>query len=127
MNIRRKVRNPYTPKIIYSFESFDAFCDFCTFINQTENKDEFLNVSKSASLYEYKSNFYLTFSGINLYSKVLDFLYPVITEFAHIIDVPELFEKQITEYGKIVIKDDALLVGTTYFTEKPRKNNIFYV
>ena len=104
VNIRRKVQKPYAQKMLYSFESFDAFCDFCTFMNKTNYKSELSDFAKFASLYEYNSNYYLNLTGINLDTNLLEFLCPIITEFAHFVDNPELFERQITEYRKTYYK-----------------------
>ena len=118
VHIKRKVQKPYVQKMLYSFETFDEFCDFCTFLSQNINTCDIQNLAKIISLYEYNSNYYLDFSGINLESNLLDFFCMNITEFAHFVENPMLFERQIMEYGTPIIKENALFVGITYFAKK---------
>ncbi len=45
----------------------------------------------------------------------MHFFCSAITEFAHFVDNSELFEKKITEYGKLIIKENAIQACTEYF------------
>lgn len=109
LRIKRKRPSFAKSKTIYSFDSIDSFFDFCNFINGSPYKEALNNFAKSSDLYEYNSNYYLIFTGIDLNSEALKFLCPAITEFAHFVDNSELFEKKITEYGSLMIKDNALI------------------
>lgn len=109
LHIKRKIPSFAKSKTIYSFDSIDSFFDFCNFVNRSSHKEALKNFAKSSDLYEYNSNYYLIFTGINLDSEVIKFLCPAITEFAHFVNNSELFEKKITEYGNLVIKDNALI------------------
>lgn len=115
LHIKRKNPMLGKTKTIYSFESFDAFCDFCTFLDKNPHREEISNFAKSADLYEYNSNYYLIFTDINLESNLIKFIVPSITEFAHVVDNSELFERKITEYGKPIIKGNAISKTTEYF------------
>lgn len=115
LHIKRKTGSFEKTKTIYSFESFDTFCDFCTFLNKSTYRDKIEELAKEASLYEYSSNFYLVFTDINLESDVVNFVCPAITEFAHFVDNSELFEKKISEYGKMIIEKNALTTCIRHF------------
>lgn len=108
LHIKRKSPKLTSSKTIYSFDSFDAFCDFCNFLENSIFKKQLHEFAKSSDLYEYNSNYYLIFTGINLSSKVVGFIFPAISEFAHFVDNSELFERKIIEYGTPVIKDSAI-------------------
>ncbi len=115
LHIKRKSPTVNFDKTIYSFESFDAFCDFCTFLRGNIKDDELNRLAKSIDLYEYNSNFYLIFSDINVKSNYLKFICSSITEFAHFVNSSELFERKVKEYGKLVIKSNALMTCMEYF------------
>lgn len=115
LHIKRKTPSLNFKKTIYSFESFDTFCEFCTFLRDTLNEKQILNFAKSSDLYEYNSNFYLIFSDINTSSKNLDYICSSITEFAHFVNSSELFERKVKEYGKLVIKSNAVSTCMEYF------------
>ena len=115
LHIKRKSPTFSSSKIIYSFESFDAFCDFCTFIERSPYKSELPKFAKASDLYEYNSNYYLIFTKLDQNSEVMRFICHSITEFAHYIDHSELFEKKITEYGKLIMKNNAIEEAIHYF------------
>lgn len=115
LHIKRKRPVFASTKTIYSFESFDAFCDFCNFLEKSHYKEELASIANASDLYEYNSNYYLIFTGIDLDSKIIGFICPVITEFAHFVDNSELFEKKITEYGTPIIKDNAIKTTIEHF------------
>lgn len=66
-------------------------------------------------LYEYNDNYYLIFNNSNLDLELITFICPTITEFAHFVDNSVLFEKKITEYGKLIIKDNAISTCMEHF------------
>ena len=118
VHIKRKSPTLEPSKTIYSFESFDAFCDFCAFVETTPFKEEISNLANSSDLYEYNSNYYLILTNLNLQSEIVRFICPAITEFAHFVDNSELFEKKITEYGKSIIKENAIETCIRHFSLK---------
>lgn len=115
VHIKRKSPTFTEGKTIYCFSSFDEFCDFCTFISKSTYKTNLSKFAKDASLYEYNSNYYLIFTGINLDTDTSRFICPAITEFAHFVDSSELFERKILEYGSPIIKKNAIITCTKYF------------
>jgi len=66
------------------------------------------DIAKYSSLYEYNSNYYLIFSRIILEQAASKFICTTINEFAHFIENPELYERKITEYGKLIMKENAI-------------------
>lgn len=115
LHIKRKSPDLNFEKTIYSFESFDAFCDFCTFLRDTLHEKQISNFARTSDLYEYNSNYYLILSDINTSSTHLNYICSSITEFAHFVNNSELFERKVKEYGKIVIKSNAILTCMEYF------------
>lgn len=115
LHIKRKNNTPENSKAIYCFETFEAFCDFCKFIKNSTYKDIILDVSRNSSLYEYNSNYYLILSNIDLNLKASLFVFNAITEFSHFISNPELYERKITEYGKLIMESNAIITCTENF------------
>lgn len=115
VHIKRKSQIPSKAKTIYSFDSFDSFCDFCTFLDKSPYRNEVSEFATSSDLYEYHSNYYLIFTDINLEASIVRFIAPSITEFAHLVNNSELFERKITEYGKLIMKGNAISKATEYF------------
>lgn len=115
LHIKRKSPDLNQEKTIYSFESFDTFCDFCTFINKSAFSQDISNFAKSSDLYEYNNCYYLIFTEVKLDSRMSAFICSTITEFAHYVEHSKLFERKITEYGKLVIKENAIKTVTEYF------------
>ena len=107
MTAKRKTSNPCSKLSIYMFNTFDEYLEFCTSIaNNTQ--DTTYTLLKNASLYLYKSKYYLC-----LYvdeNNVNDFksIHYSIIEFALQINNPELFERKLKEYGKIIFKNNAI-------------------
>ena len=118
IHIKRKRPILNFTKTIYSFESFDTFCDFCTFLKDTLKAKDITSFAKTSSLYEYNTNYYLILSDINVDSQMLKYISSSITEFAHFVEASELFERKIKEYGKMIIKDNAILTCMEYFVKK---------
>lgn len=115
VHIKRKSPTLNSVKTIYSFDTFDAFCDFCAFIRNTLNERQIYDFAKASDLYEYNSNYYLVLSGVNIHSPNLQYICSSITEFAHFVNVSELFERKIKEYGKLVIEKDAIFTCMEHF------------
>lgn len=114
MNIKRKLINIDKDTVVYSFSSFDDFCNFCNSIKGSIY-DTLDQLSKYFSLYEYKKNYYLIIKKIHLdYCHLKDF-YLSITEFSHILPYSDLFERKLLEYGKLIIKNDAIKTCIKHF------------
>lgn len=99
---------PETSDAIYRFASFEAFCDFCGFLQNSIVKDEMGDIAKYSKLYEYNSNYYLILSKIVLEEAPSKFICTTINEFAHFVENPELYERKITEYGTLIMKENAI-------------------
>ena len=95
--------------------TFEAFCNFCEFIKNSTYKDIILDISENSKLHEYNSNYYLTLSNIDLNSKASIFVFNAITEFSHFISNPELYERKIAEYGKVIMDNNAIITCTENF------------
>lgn len=107
VNIKRKTSNINTDKAIYCFNSFDEYCEFCGFLNNNilKNMNDFVD---TISLYEYNEKYYLVFSNIHVNINLLKTFCSSITEFARFVENPCLFESKLLEYGKLVMKDNAI-------------------
>jgi adapter protein MecA 1/2 len=116
IQIKRKKNDFKSNSILYSFNNFDDFFSFLDFLNN--NNFSITNIAKSILLYEYKSTYYLIFSDINLEYTKLKQLFSAITEFATYISSSDLFVRKLNESGKIIIKNNALKIGTEYFVKK---------
>ena len=114
VKIKRKTTNTNFKKAIYQFESFDEFCNFCNYIDNTKLKG--LNgFSKNSSLYLYDNTYFLVISDINSSFPDLKGFYAAISEFAKMVNNPEAFESKLTEYGKAIMKKNAIIRCTEYF------------
>lgn len=117
VQIKRKANKPSKLLTIYNFNSFDCFCDFCTYLNTSPLKD-LIPKLKNSKLYKYKDNYFLVFHNINISLEKLKSLHLMITEFALFETNTDLFERKLIEYGKIIIKNDAINTCSKYFVSK---------
>lgn len=114
VKIKRKVATTNYKKAIYRFDSFDEFCNFCTYINN--GYVSFLErFAKNNSLYLYKNKYYLIISDINANHSNVKGFFSVITEFAKCINHAEEFESKLLEYGKPIMKRNAIKRTFEYF------------
>lgn len=96
---------------IYAFESFEEFCELCTYITSTRLGSK---LSKS-SLYNLGNKYYLIVKSNNISLKDFKHLHGAITEFSTYILNADIFERKLTEYGKIIIEKNAVKTCTKYF------------
>ena len=99
--------------LVYAFKSFDDFCMFSNYASSTKN---YLNISKSVVLYTYNSNYFLVFTKLDRNHAYIKQFYALITEFASCITNPDLFTRKLNERGKIVIKNNAIKICSSYFS-----------
>jgi len=111
LSIKRKTIKLETKNVIYSFDSFD---DFCLFANFTKNCN-LNNFSKDFSLYLYNNTYYLVISKINTKFEYLHQFYSSISEFAKLVTYSRTFEAKLLEYGKFIIKKNAIKKCIDYF------------
>lgn len=114
VKIRRKTTNTNIKKAIYEFETFDEFCSFCKYVNNSM-LDGLKNFSKNTSLYFYDNTYFLVVSDINLNYKYLKKFYATISEFAKLVNKPDSFESKLIEYGKPIMKRNAVGRSIDYF------------
>ena len=114
--IKRKSINPITStQAVYEFPSFDDFCSFLQFLKESNLASKVTSIADSASLYRYKSNYYLLLNQIH--PEVIDRLkfYICITEFARYITNSKLFASKLSECGTLMIENHAFEVGLKHF------------
>ena len=114
INIKRKTSAIDSKKAIYCFNDFDDFCEFCNFLDS--NILCFINnFTDSISLYSYNNKYYLIFTNIKANTNLLKSFCSSITEFAQFVDNASLFESKLLEYGKLVIKNNAISTFIKHF------------
>lgn len=99
---------------MYCFNSFDDFCEFCTYLNNN-NLIDFKKRLKNSCLYLYNSKYYLGLYNLTLSAQKIKALHCIITEFATFTNNAELFERKLIEYGKIIIKENAINTCIKHF------------
>jgi len=113
VNIRRKIPDFNTPNSIYKFSCFDDFCKFCNIFKHYTCKDIKL-ISKKLSLYLYNNDYYLLVNNMNNTLHITKQFINMIVEHATPVH-NNLFLAKLQEYGKIIIKDNAINTCLKYF------------
>jgi len=108
---KRKLATPDKLLSIYKFNTFDDFCEFCTYLDSTVLK----NKLKSSMLYLYNSEYYLILNNIRINLKDFKTFCYAVTEFGSYVKNCTLFERKLKEYGKIIIKQNAIGTCVKYF------------
>ena len=91
-----------TNKAVYKFACFDDYCCFAQFLNKNKSTN-ISDISNELSVYEYKNNYFLVFSDINLNHEYINMFYTCITEFASYINNSDLFISKLQECGNLVM------------------------
>ncbi len=112
VNIKRKSPNINKNKTIYCFKNFDNFCEFCTCLNNIGYKS---GIAKTIKLYEYNDAYYLVLTNIDSNSQFTKSFCSLITEFAQFVNNSSLFECKLIEYGKLIMKNNALKTCIKHF------------
>lgn len=112
--VKRKSLNNSSKKTIYKFDNFDYFCDFCEYLKNNLNM-EIDKISKASSLYFYKNTYYLIFNNTKISQKLSKLLYITVSEFLSPYSFSNTFENKLFEYGKLIIKSNAINTGIKYF------------
>ena len=73
-------------------------------------------IAKKIIAYIYKTKFYLILYNINNNDKNISKFYSFITEFGTYVNDSSLLISKIEEYGKIVIKNNALKISLKHYT-----------
>ena len=111
---KRKSINSLNNKIIYSFSSFDDFCLFCNSLDKNIVKNS-TKISKDITLHLFKNTYYLLIEDINLnyiYSKPL---LNSISEFGAISHNSSILSYELSEYGKLIFKNNAIKLCLKFF------------
>lgn len=102
--------NEPLPTLIYKFNNFDNFYDLCNFI-QEENLGKIQKTFTKAILYNYKDNIYLllkTSPKANI--KEVKCIISLVNEFnANLVQISELFQYKLYEFGKVILKNNCFL------------------
>lgn len=111
---KRKSLDTINGKVIGCFENFDTFCEFCKAINSMNkiNRDK---LTKNAILYLWKDRYYLILKNMNTKSENIKLLYSILSEFGKLLSFSNSFECKLLEHGEVVIKKNAIDVGSKYF------------
>lgn len=99
---------------IYKFSDFDCFCDFCKYINCQHDLD-MKKFSKDISLYLFNDTYYLVLKNVNVAYKYTPTFYSIIAEFLEPVHFSSGFESKLLEYGKLIMKKNAIGMGIKYF------------
>lgn len=99
---------------VYKFNSFEDFCDFAVLLHNSKNNMIVKKIKKSI-LYSYNNNYYLVLNNILADLNLIKSFCALIAEFSSYISNSDLFEKKLNEYGKIIIKNNAIEVCCKYF------------
>lgn len=112
IHIKRKKQNMNAILAIYLFNSFEDYCSFAKFYKLNFKTTNF---AKKVLLYEYSGQFYLVLDSINTSFIDLKKLFSCITEFAICVSNSEVFERKISENGKLIMKNNAVSIALKYF------------
>ena len=116
LKVKRNVYHFSNNSSIYLFDTFEEFCSFCTYFNNL-SLNNFKSFTKNVSLYEYNFRYYLVLTNIDFDSEIISLFNASISEFANIISDSSLFISKLSEYGKIIFKNNALNNGIKYFSK----------
>ena len=109
---RRKRFNLKSKCMICSFECFEHFCQLCTRLSNSHISVK--GLAQSICLHEYDGVYYLIVNDINN-NVCFKTLSSIFSEFATFRSFSAGFESKLLEYGKIVMKHNALYKGIKYF------------
>jgi adapter protein MecA 1/2 len=114
LRVKRKALKTDFEKAIYKFTTFEDFCNYCTYIN-AGNLKGLKGLAKNTSLYLYEDTYYLVISDISLKYPHLKEFYASLAEFAKLVSHSSNFESKLIEYGKPIMKRNAIKRCTDYF------------
>ena len=117
LKVSRKHINLNKEIVIYKFSNFDNFCDFCKLIGNSK-KLELKNLVGTSSLYIFNDSYYLVLCNMNTNNSSLATFSAYIAEFAEHISYTSSFEGKLKEYGKCIMKKNAIRLGIKYFANR---------
>lgn len=107
VKIKRKASLLNNSLVIYSFNSFDDYCEFCKYLSMNLNNQIYLKLKK-VSLCLYNSIYYLCIHINKSNLSIVKAINCEISEFGNSVSNPELFERKLLEYGKVIFKTNAI-------------------
>lgn len=114
LRVKRKINMvPKADFSAYRFDSFEEFCSFCGSLKEHSHISTYRLAC--SSLYLYKGAYFLVLSNINLQNKSLLNFYSCLSEFGTFCTHDGRFESRLKEYGKCVMKRNAIGVGMKFF------------
>lgn len=108
VRIKRKTSTINENLVIYSFNSFDDYCEFCKYLSLHLKSETYLKLKK-VSLCLYNSKYYLCIHINKSNLPVVNAINCEISEFGNSVKNPDLFERKLLEYGKVIFKTNAIL------------------
>lgn len=114
LKARRKIdTNPVSNFSIYRFDNFEEYCTFCTSLKA--HSEMSIRALAHSSLYAYDNNYYLVLSNTNLKHHSLLLFYHLLSEFSVFCTHSSEFENRLKEYGKCIMKKNALSTTLKFF------------
>lgn len=113
--VKRKSMKIDKKLAVYKFDSFEDFCDFAILLHNSQNNMIVKKIKKSI-LYLYNNNYYLVLNNILADLSLIKSFCALIAEFSSYITNSDLFEKKLNEYGKVIIKNNAIETCCKYFS-----------
>ena len=108
VKIKRKTSTVNEGLVIYSFNSFDDYCEFCKYLSLHLKSESYLKLKK-VSLCLYNSKYYLCIHINKSNLPIVKAINCEISEFGNSVNNPDLFERKLLEYGKVIFKTNAIL------------------
>ena len=108
VRIKRKTSTINENLVIYSFNSFDDYCEFCKYLSLHLKSETYLKLKK-VSLCLYNSKYYLCIHINKSNLPIVNTINYEISEFGNSVKNPDLFERKLLEYGKVIFKTNAIL------------------
>ena len=113
LKLKRNNNKKYSLNTVFKFDSFDDFCALCKYLNNSNVSTQ--NIAQKISLYFFKNTYYLVLLKINFTNKNIKKLLNMICEFSSIVKNELHIESKLLEFGKPIIKQNALKSGMKYF------------
>ena len=108
VKIKRKTSTVNEGLVLYSFNSFDDYCEFCKYLSLHLKSENYLKLKK-VSLCLYNSKYYLCIHINKSNLPIVKAINCEIIEFGNSVNNPDLFERKLLEYGKVIFKTNAIL------------------
>ena len=99
---------------IFYFQNFDAFCNLCNYLNNSNIK--VIGIASSVSLHIFNNTYCLIVKGLKNSCNYKTLFY-IFSEFGKYSVYSTVLESKILEYGKVVMKHNALNRGISYFSK----------